>query len=72
MLLGRAFVLEWMRHNILFRAEYISIKSGNIAVAVTRKQWTSFRQAAYNARRNPEPILQSLQNSISILNLIYF
>lgn len=70
MVLVRAFVLKCMRHNILFRAEYISTKSNNIADAISRKQWTRFRQAAPNARRDPEPIPQSFHNLISSLNLI--
>lgn len=70
MVLVRAFVLKCMRHNFLFRAEYISTKSNNIADAISRKQWTRFRQAAPNARRDPEPIPQSFHNLISSLNLI--
>lgn len=70
MVLVRALVLKSMLHNILFRAEYISTKSNIIADAISRKQWARFRQAAPNARTNPQPIPQSFYNIISSLNLI--
>ena len=69
MQLVRFFILQTMRHNVLFKARHISSKSNFICDSISRKQWARFREVAPSANKEPEPIPIQFLSLISELKL---
>ncbi|CAG2246210.1 unnamed protein product [Mytilus edulis] len=56
MILVRRLVLETLHHNILIKADHVPGKVNTIADAISRCQWSRFRNLAPNASLTPTPI----------------
>ncbi|XP_046337870.2 uncharacterized protein LOC124119423 [Haliotis rufescens] len=60
MSLIRQLVLQGLKHNILFKARYITTHDNIIADALSRFQWERFRNAAPSANLHPTPLPDNL------------
>jgi hypothetical protein len=65
MVLVRAFTLQCLRCNIVFRAEHVPGTSNLIADSLSRLQMDKFRKLAPNANQYPTPVPDQLLNIFS-------
>ncbi|XP_045194970.2 uncharacterized protein LOC123550604 [Mercenaria mercenaria] len=69
MQLVRPFVTLAMRYNIWFKAVHISSKNNAIADAISRQQWSRFRQLVSEAENYPEMVPQQFLSLVSEMKL---